>query len=214
MFDRKKKEIIEYGKKIFHSDHVAGTSGNLSCRGENGANTYFLITPSGMQYDALIPDDIVIMDLSGNKIEGKRRPSIEYSMHSNIYKSRNEVNAVIHTHSIYTSALAVARIPLPVIVEDLCLIGDEIKVAPYARAGSQQLANNVVNTLGKARAVILANHGLVSVGKDLKDAFKVCEMVERVARIFILAKSIGKAYVLSSRELEDLRDFLKSDYGQ
>ncbi|MBC7324008.1 MAG: class II aldolase/adducin family protein, partial [Moorella sp. (in: Bacteria)] len=139
----------------------------------------------------------------------------EYMLHQAIYRARPEVNAVMHTHSIYASALAVTRKPVPPILEDLVqMVGGGVPVAPYARAGTPELARVAAETLGSLGAVLLANHGVVGVGRTLEEAFIVCQIVEKAACVYIWACLAGEAAALPPEEVKILRDHYLLSYGR
>lgn len=208
-----REEIIKYGKIIYAGKHVEGTGGNISARMPQDRNL-FMITPSGMPYNELKPEDIVICNLDGEIIEGNRKPSIEKNMHAEIYKIRGDVDAIIHTHSLYSAALAIARTPLPAIEAGLAMIGDTIDVAEYANPGTKELAKNVAKTLGKKGAVLVANHGLVAVSNNLKGAFNIVGQVEHGGRLYFLASTTGKVFMIPKKECEEIRQFVTKKYGQ
>ncbi|MDA8233223.1 MAG: class II aldolase/adducin family protein [Clostridia bacterium] len=208
-----KSQLIEAGCRIVKSDLVTGTWGNISLR-VSGQNRV-VITPSGMDYLSLQIEDLVVVNLDGQVLEGHRKPSSELPLHLAIYRARADVGAVVHTHSIYATACAVARIPVPAIVEDMVqLIGGSIDVAPYALPGTPQLAQGAVQALGGKNAVLLANHGGVAVGKDLAEALNVAFMLEKSARIFVHARSLGHPVVLEERDVEIMREGYRNSYGQ
>lgn len=213
MYKTYQQQIVEYGMKILNSQYVAGTSGNISLR--IGDENTFAISPSGVPYDVMKPQDVPILDLSGRLVYGELKPSIEWRMHAQIYQEYPSVKAVIHTHSIYTTALSLIRTPLPGITETLLLIGKTIPIAEYANAGTKKLAENVVKALRNSRAAILANHGLVCTAESLESAFKMCETIERNAKIFTIALSTGKPiHVIPKEEAEAAVKWLKENYGQ
>jgi len=131
-------------------------------------------------------------------------------LHIGIYQKRKNVNAVIHTHSVYASALAVAHLEIPPILEDqMVVMGGEIKVAGYAASGSEEQVNNVLEALEDCNAAILANHGSIGVGRDLREAFTVCEMLEKTARIYYLSLEIGKVNLLPDEAVQSCRAFFR-----
>ncbi len=212
MYEEQKSQVVQFGLKILRSNHVSGTSGNISLR---VSNDLLLITPSGIPYDELHPQDIPVIDLQGRLIEGNLKPSIEYQLHTMIYKTFQDIAAVIHTHSIYSTVLSVLRKPLPAINETLLMIGQLIPVSEYANAGSLELAKNVVECMKKSRAVIMANHGLICAAGTLKEAFDMCETVERGAQIYITALSTGFAVqTIDEKHAKEAIEFLKKNYGQ
>lgn len=217
----KKEEIkgmvVSTGLKMLNSSLVVGTWGNISARvpGED----VLAITPSGMDYDTLTRDDIVLVDLEGNIRAGKhkpaRKPSIELPLHLAIYRARADVQAIVHTHSAHATALAAARKPIPGAVEDLVQIaGGDVRVSAYALPGTPELGRNAVKALEGRNAVLLANHGMVGAGKDLNEALKICLVVEKSAQITILAQAVGGVVELSGPDIESMRNFYLHDYGQ
>lgn len=168
-----------------------GRSGNVSVRVKE--SNHVLITPSGLPKARLSSEDIVVVSMSGEVIEGSRKPTVELPLHTEIYRSYDYFNAVIHAHPIYVTALAIAREPLPPVVEEAILyVGGEVRVAEYAVFGSRELAKNVVKALENRTAVILPNHGVVTCGKNLEEALEVLILVERLAQSYILSKILGK----------------------
>ena len=186
-----KMEIVEAGKRMLHKGLVIGTSGNISIRisGEDK----IVITPSQIKYDKIGVNDIVVVDFKKNVLEGDRSPSVETGMHIGVYETRPDVGAIVHTHSVYASAIASLGKTIPPFLDDIVLmLGGEIEVAEYGMPGSKELADNAVRALGKKNAVLLANHGSLCCGKNLEGAFVNAELVERVAKIFILSSLLGK----------------------
>ncbi|MDO0824558.1 class II aldolase/adducin family protein [Desulfosporosinus nitroreducens] len=208
-----RKKVIEKGKEIIATNLTVGTWGNISCRisGEN----YIAITPTGMNYDDLVPEDIVVLDLEGNIINGIRKPSIEVPLHLSIYKAREDVKAIVHTHSAYATAMAVARKEIPGAIEDLVQIaGGNVRVNEYALPGTEQLGINTVKALEGRNAVLLANHGMLGVGRDLDEALKVCQVVEKSAQIVLFAQMMGGAIELTQGDIDGMRNFYLQGYGQ
>ena len=206
-----RKEIIKTGILLSEKGLVQGTGGNISCRTDKG----FLITPSGMDYRELVPEDIVLMGPEGKVLEGTRKPSIEKDMHMKIFLSRKDVNAVIHTHSVYATAIAAARLPLyPVTDNQVALFCGTVPVADYAPIGTLQLAENAARTLADGSGVLLSNHGALCVGNDLSEALIRCEMLEIFSKIYILAKAAGGGVVLSDEQVRCEAEDLRKRYGQ
>lgn len=211
--EKARERITKFGTKILATNLVLGTWGNVSCFLPE--EKLVVITPSGVNYEKLRPTMTVVLNMQGEVEEGELKPSSEAKVHLAIYASRPDVGAIVHTHSPYASALAVARMPIPTILEDMAaLIGGEVAVAEYARAGSDQLAENTVRSLDDKNAVLLANHGVVGVGRNLEEAFNVCMMVERCAHIYLMAKRAGSIHTLSQQDVEIIRKFYLTQYGQ
>ena len=208
-----RKNVVQKGIEMLSTNLTVGTWGNISCRvpGEDS----IAITPTGMSYDRLVPEDIVILDLSGNLISGTRKPSIEVPLHLAIYNAREDVQAIVHTHSAYATAMAVARREIPGAVEDLVqIVGGNVRVNEYALPGTEQLGINTVKAMEGRNAVLLANHGMLGAGRDLEEAFKVCQVVEKSAQITLLAQLMGGVVELSQDDIDGMRNFYLDAYGQ
>ena len=196
-----KAAVAEAGRKMVEKGLVAGAAGNISVRVPGKER--ILITPSQMEYERIRADDIVTLDFERNVLEGERKPSIEAGMHLGVYKARHDVGAVVHTHSVYASAVAVVRRAIPPFLDEMVLgLGGGIEVAEYGMPGSEELARNAVAALGKKNVVLLANHGPLCCGKDLESALGNAELVERVAKIFILSSLLGKPQNLPPQAVE------------
>lgn len=203
MFDDERKALSEAGREMMNRKLSVGTWGNISLRVEKDK---CIITPSGMNYQKLEPDDMVLIDLEGRVVEGKWKPSSEKMLHAEIYKNRADVSAIIHYHPIFSSILSVVRYNIPALIEDsVMLLGGEIKVTDYVFPGGLELANEAVKALGNNNAVILANHGAVCVGKDLEKTFAACEVLEKSAQIFIFAKLLGQVNSLPDDDIGKLQ---------
>jgi L-fuculose-phosphate aldolase len=190
---KEKKEVLAAARQILKKGLVTGTAGNVSLRlTVEGQRSLLAITPSSRDYLSLTPDDIQILDFEARKVEGDLVPSVETPLHIGIYRARKDVNAIIHTHSVFASAMAVAGLSIPTIIdEQAAYLGGEIKLAKYAPSGSPELAKNAISALSKRYAVLLANHGAVGVGANLPAAFHACELLENIAMIYLLALSTG-----------------------
>ncbi len=208
-----RQAVLNCAREIYTSGMVTGTWGNVSVRVAD--KELMIITPSGMDYATLEPEDMVLLDFNGQVVEGKYRPSIETSLHLGIYKQRSDINAVVHVHSPYAVAFAVARKNIPVILEETAqVIGHEVEVAAYARCGSQQLADIAVQALGEEKkALLLANHGLIALGQDIPEALKICYIVEKTAMISVYASVLGTPHSLFPEDVSFLNQSSKS-YGQ
>ncbi len=186
-----REDVALHAKKMWAAGLVAGSAGNVSCRAGEGR---IAITPTTVQYDGLVPDDVVLVDLhTGEAVESNREPSYELPLHLAVYRSHPEVGAVVHTHSPCVTALSVLRRPLPPILDEMMVFfGGQIEVAEYAFTGTEAVGTNVIRTLGDRTAVILANHGNVCVGRDLEHALHLAVAMEAGARIYLEALRIGE----------------------
>lgn len=211
LMEKARKEIVEYGKKLVASNLTKGTGGNLSVFDrENG---YMAITPTGIDFFEIQPEDIVIMDLEGNVVEGNRLPSSEWEMHLLQYKERTDLDAVIHAHTTYATVLACLRWELPATHYMIAVAGKNVRCAEYATYGSHELALNATKAMRERRAVILANHGILAGANDLLNAFNIIEEVEYCSQIYYMAKSIGEPIVLPDEEMNLMAEKFKT-YGQ
>lgn len=189
-------------------DLTDGTSGNISARCPDGAAA--LITPSARDYRILTERDLVRVHLGSGNAEGQWKPSSEWRLHVAIYLVRPDVNAVIHFHPTWASAVAVARKTIPVLIDEAADIGP-IPTAAYAPSGSQELAETVSQELAKgSNAVLLANHGAVAVGRDIQEAMHRALEVERLAKIYIGAELLGGAHALDEAEVTRSQESLKT----
>lgn len=205
--------VIEYAHRMTEKGLIAGTWGNISVR-IPGADM-IAITPSGRDYMTLAPSDIAIVNMKGEWVDGNYKPSSELPLHLAVYRARQDVGALIHTHSIYASACAAARRSIPAIIEDVAMMnGGDIEVAEYAANGSTELADNTVRALGEHQSVLLANHGMLGCGSNLKEAMTMCELVEKTARIFIAAQSLGGAVELDRDDVMRMRNQYLQHYRQ
>jgi L-ribulose-5-phosphate 4-epimerase len=199
-----KKMVLEAAQKMLEKGLVAGTAGNVSLRlPPEGDRQLLAITPSSRYYDSLSVDDIQVIDFEAKTIEGDLPPSIETTLHIGIYQARKNINAVIHTHSVFASAISVAGLDIPAILDDqVAFLGGEIKLAKHALAGSQKQVANVLAALEDRSAVLLPNHGAVGTGRTVRDAFTASELIEKTAKIYWLALATGKVNLLPPEALE------------
>jgi L-fuculose-phosphate aldolase len=208
-----KQTVVEAGLRMVRQGLTVGTWGNISVRDSETGLMY--ISPSAIDYEDVRRDDIVVLNDELEVVDGSAIPSIERRMHLAVYRAREDVNAVIHTHPLYSSVLGVNGMALPGISEDFVqIVGDRIVCSQYALPGTAELAENVVTGLGDRNAVLLPNHGTLCVGKDMDHAFKVCHVVEKTAHIYILARSIGTPNVISEEDIREMQHFAQNGYGQ
>ncbi|MCE5286116.1 MAG: class II aldolase/adducin family protein [Pelosinus sp.] len=208
-----RKQLLKTGYSLLDKGLVAGTWGNISVRIPD--TTHILITPSGRNYLELSSDDLARVDANGKLISGNYKPSSELPLHLAVYQTRPDINAIVHTHSIFASAMAVARKSIPPIIEDLVqLTGGSIDVSNYALPGTAELAKNTVSALGQKNAVLMANHGVVGCGQSLAEAMTACELVEKAAQIYIYANQLGGAHVLSDKDVAVMHEFYVNYYRE
>lgn len=185
-----------------------GTSGNLSCRWEEG----YLITPSGMKYHDCTPEDIVFMTLGGQSY-GRRKPSSEWRFHHDIYAQQTEVEAVLHAHSTWCTTLACLNRPIPAFHYMVAVAGgNDIPLVPYATFGTQALSDHINNALSHRKACLLANHGMVCTGTTLEGVFDLAIEVEHLAKIYCQTLQVGDPVILNDEQMQQVLEKFKS-YG-
>jgi len=193
-----RKEIITIVRQFNKTGLSFGRSGNVSARSHSG----FLITPTGLAYADMKPGDITELDHDGQVISGKYKPSSEWRMHSAIYRKRPDVNAIVHVHSPYATGVACTRKAIPAFHYMVTVLGgNAIPCAKYATFGTEKLARNVVTTLGKLQACLLANHGQIAVGENLETAIRCAGEVENLAQQYCLSLTAGGPVLLDAREM-------------
>jgi len=207
---KERQQIIAFGNKMLQAGLTTGSGGNISYF--NRREQCIAITPSGIEYPRLAPEDIVILNSDGSPCQGDNRPSSEVGFHLSLYNQRQDVNAVVHTHSTYATTFACLNREIPAVHYLVGFAGKKVPLAPYATYGTPELALNISNTIADYNAVLLANHGLVAVGKDLTAAFNTAEEIELVARICYQAECIGNPIILSDGEMERVIEKF-ADYG-
>ena len=187
-----------------------GATGNCSIRKEEG----FLISPSGISNDSLKSEHIVLMKMDGTLVNPKKlQPSSEWLFHRDIFTSRKDVNAIVHTHSVYAGALSVLGAAIPQFHYMIAVTGGkEIPCAQYAMFGTQELSDNILKSLGKQKACLMSNHGLITVGTDLKEAVDIAEEVEHLSKMYVKANMPRKPHLLSDEEMDDVLKRFQS-YG-
>lgn len=203
MYEEEKKQLLDICLEMINLDMVIGSSGNASIRVDN----HVILTPSSVKYVTMSPDEMVVIDFEGEQIEGERNPSVEKHMHLGVYKAREEAKAIVHSHSIFASALAVLRKPLPPVIDEVVPnLGGAIRVAEYAMPGTKDLANHVVKALDMRSGVLLANHGSLCFGKTIQDAMHNSILLERSCKIYLMALQAGKPVELPEEVVEDEAD--------
>ena len=193
--------VVDVAMEMFTTGLVVGTAGNVSGRQADGS---VAMTPSSVPYPDITVDGLAVVDLEGEIVEGSARPSTEKAMHLNCYKSFPEVGGVVHCHPAAASAFAIARKPIPACIEEVIVyIGGDIPVAEYRTTGSDELAEEVVRHLGSRGAVLMANHGLLCVGKSPEDALHTAAVVEHTAKIVAGAEQLGGVVPLPDEIIEN-----------
>lgn len=200
MFEDKKNELIEYGRMAGDKNYTPGISGNLSAR----CGDMVVITSSGVANGYLTENDFAVVDFDGNAIEGEK-PSSERMLHIEFYKKRPEMNYVMHVHSPYLTAFASAGIALDdEISPEIIYCFEKIPLAEYSIPGSKELVEKTSKYFENYDVVLMANHGVIIAGKDIKDAFYKLDLCENYAKTVICAKLLGGAKILPEEEVEKI----------
>ena len=207
--------VIDAGMRMLRQGETIGAWGNISALDPDRGEIY--ITPSGMAYDTITEDDIVVLDRDGRVLRGDRRPSVETGMHLAIYRARPDCQAVVHTHPIYSTAFSAMGEDIPLFLDEAAqTLRDTVRTASWAMPGSAELAANCVEALGeRAMACLLRSHGAVCLGGDMEQAFLVSAVLEATARILSLIRSMGgSAEAYDAEHLAEMERFMKERYGQ
>ena len=202
MMEYEKEQVVRYGKKLIDRRLTTGSGGNISVC--NREKKLVAISPSGLDYYETTPEDIVILDMDGNLVEGKHRPSSEAGMHLAFYKNRADVSGIVHTHSKFATAIACMGWELPAVHYLIGMAGHRVKCTGYATYGSDELAKKALETIGDSNAVLLANHGLIALGEDVDRAFSTAEHLEFVSEVYYLTKTLGTPNILSDENMDEV----------
>jgi L-fuculose-phosphate aldolase len=198
-----RENLLNITNKLLKAGLNHGATGNSSCR--DGGD--FLITPTGVDSSKLTPDMMVRMNLSDklSQPESKYKPSSEWQFHQAILEKYPDINAVIHTHSVFASTLSSLGQDIPAFHYMVAVAGgDSVRCAPYAMFGTKELSDNILEAIQDRKACLLSNHGLVAIGKDLNEAFNIAEEVEHLSRLFVEAKKIGEPKLLSNKQMSEV----------
>ena len=212
MYDKEKKEVINAGIKLDRYGLIALSGGNVSLKVDEDR---ILVTPSGMIYEELETDDIILMDLSGKVIEGNRKASVDTKALLYIYNNMPEINAVIHTHQPYATALGLVEEEFKCNLTTLAnATKGSVSVCPFSSAASEQMGVEAVENLNGKLAVILKNHGVITVGNSLKQALYSCVYLEEAAKTYCIAKSMSDNVAMMTEEQIEQAVKIFDYYGQ
>ncbi|MGW5160391.1 L-ribulose-5-phosphate 4-epimerase [Nonomuraea wenchangensis] len=201
-------ELVRYGLVVW-------TAGNVS--GRVPGEDLFVIKPSGVSYDELTPENMVVCDLDGNLVEGEHAPSSDTAAHAYVYRNMPDVGGVVHTHSTYASAWAARGEAIPCVLTAMAdEFGGEIPIGPFALIGDDSIGQGIVETLKghRSKAVLMQNHGVFTIGKDAKAAVKAAVMCEDVARTVHVARQLGRPLPIAQDDIDRLYDRYQNVYGQ
>jgi L-fuculose-phosphate aldolase len=208
-----REEVATTARRMISSGLVKGTSGNVSARTpENDV----LVTPSGLDYAELGPEDLVLVDLAGNLLDGAWKPSTETPMHTGIYRARPEVHGIVHTHSRYSTTLACLGWPIPPVHYMLTVLSNEgrVPLAPYTLYGTEELARHAAEALGERHtACLLQNHGTITVGDSPDQAYARTEILEEMAELYYRARVAGEPVLLDPQQVREVAEKI-TGYGK
>lgn len=213
MLENLREQLYQLHLELPKNNLVAWTSGNVSARDpETG---YVMIKPSGVRYEHLRPDQMIVVDLDGKQIEGSLKPSSDTASHLYIYRHRPDVGGIVHTHSSYASAFAAVNRPIPVyLTAQADEFGGPIPCGGFALIGGEEIGKVVIEAIGDSCAVLLKNHGVFTIGSNAEAAVKTAVMVEDVARTTWLALQIGQPDEIAPEDIAKLHHRYKHVYGQ
>lgn len=198
-------EVLETAKKMYSEALVSGSSGNVSAY--DSREGIMAITPSGTDYEAMTESDIVTMRLDGTVLSGNGEPSSEWRMHALLYKNREDVQAVVHTHSPFATGFAVLHIPVPLIlIEMLAFLGGDIPIAEFALPGTEELGQTALDALNDRYGCLLMNHGVLAVGASVSEAYTRAVYIEDASKIYYNAYSIGYPHILSDETAREMME--------
>ena len=213
MLEKLKEELVELHLELPKNNLAVWTGGNIS--GRDPDSGLVVIKPSGIRYEELRPEHMVVMDLEGRIIEGDLKPSSDTTSHLYIYEHRADVGGVVHTHSVYATAFAAVNKPIPVVLTAIAdEFGGPIPCGGFALIGDEAIGKVVIESIGKSPAVLLKNHGVFTIGKNAKSALKAAVMTEDNAKTVWLAMQIGTPDEIPQEDVEKLHHRYTHVYGQ
>lgn len=213
LLEQERKDIVKYSRMMIDKKLTTGTGGNLSIF--NRKEKLIAITPTGIPYHDMTPEDVVVMDINCNVVDGNRFPSSEKEMHAIVYRTRDDLNAMVHNHSVFAAAVSATGKPLPA-VDYLVAFGGgkDVRCAEYATYGSPELAQNAIKAMKDRNAVLLANHGINVCADTLGTALAIAEQLEFCCEVYVRAKSTGEeVQILSDEEMaRNVKKFVTYGY--
>jgi L-ribulose-5-phosphate 4-epimerase len=213
MLDELRAKICRLHAELPRNGLVAWTSGNVS--GRDAATGLVVIKPSGIRYEDLTPENMVVVDLNGKVVEGKHKPSSDTFAHCYVYRHRPDVYGMVHTHSTFATAWAAAGKPIPPVLTAICdEFGGPIPVGNYAKIGGDEIGEEIVRSIGVGPAILMKNHGVFTIGRTPDAAVKAAVMVEDVARTVFYALQLGPLDEIPPEEVARAHRRYLEEYGQ
>ncbi len=213
MLEKLRREVCRWNQELPLNGLVAWTSGNVSAR--DSKTGLVVIKPSGVVYEELTPEKMVVVDLEGKRVEGRLNPSVDTPTHLYIYKQRPDVGGIVHTHSNFATAFAAVGKPIPAVLTAICdEFGGPIPVGKFAPIGGEEIGREVVRGIGGSPAILMQNHGVFTIGRDAGSAVKAAVMVEDVARTVFYAMQLGRPIAIPKEMVDRLHKRYMDKYGQ
>jgi len=208
-----REEVCRLHAELPRHNLVVWTSGNVS--GRDPQTGFVVIKPSGLRYEDLAPENMVVVDLDGKVVEGKHKPSSDTFAHVYVYRHRPEINGVVHTHSTFATAWAAAGRPIPAVLTAIAdEFGGPIPVGAYAKIGGDEIGREIIRSIGTSPAILMKNHGVFTLGKTPEAAVKAAVMVEDVARTVFYALQLGPLDEIPAEEVARAHRRYLEEYGQ
>jgi L-ribulose-5-phosphate 4-epimerase len=208
-----REQVCRLHGELPRNNLVAWTSGNVS--GRDPSTGFVVIKPSGIRYEDLTPENMVVVDLDGKVVEGRHKPSSDTFAHVYVYRNRPDVNGVVHTHSTFATAWAAVGRPIPPVLTAICdEFGGSIPVGAYAKIGGDEIGQEIVRSIGSSPAILMKNHGVFTIGRTPAEAVKAAIMVEDVARTVFYALQLGQPDEIPAEEVARAHRRYMEEYGQ
>jgi len=213
MLEEIRKQLCKLHLELPRNNLVTWTSGNISAR--DFESNLVVIKPSGIMYEELNPQNMVIVNIDGQIIEGNYKPSSDTATHLYIYRQREDIGGIVHTHSTFATAFAAIGKPIPPILTAICdEFGGEIPIGEFAPIGTEEIGKEIIRSIGQSPAILMKNHGVFTVGKNARDALKAAVMVEDAARTVYYATQIGTPLRIPPEMVNQLHQRYTLEYGQ
>jgi len=213
LLDQLRREVCRLNVELQRNNLVAWTSGNVS--GRDPESEYVVIKPSGVPYDDLTTEIMVVLNLEGKVVEGKLKPSSDTFAHLYVYRQRTDVNGIAHTHSTFATAWAAAGKPIPAVLTAICdEFGGPIPVGAYARIGNDEIGQEILRSIGSSPAILMKNHGVFTIGRTPEAAVKAAVMVEDAARTVFYSMQLGQPDEIPAEEVARAHRRYLEEYGQ
>jgi L-ribulose-5-phosphate 4-epimerase len=213
LLEQLRREVCRLHAELPRNNLVAWTSGNIS--GRDPESGWVVIKPSGIRYDELTAENMVVVDLEGRVVEGSLKPSSDTFAHVYVYRQRPEINGVVHTHSTFATAWAAVGRPIPAVLTAICdEFGGPVPVGAYAKIGGDEIGQEILRSIGASPAILMKNHGVFTIGKTPEAAVKAAVMVEDVARTVFYALQLGQPDEIPADEVARAHRRYLEEYGQ